>query len=723
MKANRLSALWICLIVFVAQAAAHEIRVSSLDQSERAAFGMKRLASAVEARDGKLVHVEFSKQSPPDVVVVTGRENAKRIAPEAELPASIAVEGFALVNASLSNQPTLMLVGGDSRGTMYGLLDLADQYRAHGLAQRISERQAAPRFPFRAIKFNLPWMPYRTGKALEQHVETCRDLTFWEAFLDMMAENRFNTLTLWNLHPFETMIRPKNFPEACGLNDSDLAEWQTFWRRLFAMANDRGIDVYLVNWNIFVSPALAKARGVATYSADMGYFGEGDTSELVQRYTRECVTQVIDEYEGLSGLGITLGERMGGMTTDERRAWLDRTFIAGMKAAKRPVKFIYRAPLSADKGSGGSTSDENDRKTRAHIESLDMSTPVWVEFKYNWSHGHSSPRLHIVHGGKLTDAYFEPRPEKHRVVWTVRNEDFFVLRWGSARFIREFIENNGQPYVGGCLVGSECYIPAKDYITRPGPHKTWNYAFERQWLYYRLWGRLLYDPKTPDDALVATCTADAVDSRAAEQLYQAWATASEAPLLLASFFRGTWDATLYSEGFCTVGAKFIGVDALIKQPVLDDRYCSIRDFIADPPSAKGEITPLQLAERLDQNAAAVLAMAADLAANGALPPAVVCELADLEAWAWHMRYFADKLRGGVALARFRRTGEKAQQDEAIAALTRAAEHWEKLTEAVTRFNHATIPYVFDEKFSWKALSAGVTQDIETARNAKPDEAG
>jgi len=31
--------------------------------------------------------------------------------------------------------------------------------------------------------------------------------------------------------------------------------------------------------------------------------------------------------------------------------------------------------------------------------------PMWVEFKYNWSHGHSTPNLVNVHGGELTDIY------------------------------------------------------------------------------------------------------------------------------------------------------------------------------------------------------------------------------------------------------------------------------------------------------------------------------
>ena len=58
------------------------------------------------------------------------------------------------------------------------------------------------------------------------------------------------------------------------------------------------------------------------------------------------------------------------MASVQRREWLDKTFFAGIAAAKRPSKFVYRAPLSAGTGSGGSTSEENDRLTRAQIESL-----------------------------------------------------------------------------------------------------------------------------------------------------------------------------------------------------------------------------------------------------------------------------------------------------------------------------------------------------------------
>jgi hypothetical protein len=98
-------------------------------------------------------------------------------------------------------------------------------------------------------------------------------------------------------------------------------------------------------------------------------------------------------------------------------------------------------------------------------------------------------------------------PENYRICWMARNEDFFALRWSEPDFVRQHIALNGQPYVGGYFLGSECYIPAKDHMTRPELDRPWRWAFQRQWLYYMTWGRLLYDPETPDDVFAAACEA------------------------------------------------------------------------------------------------------------------------------------------------------------------------------------------------------------------------
>lgn len=95
---------------------------------------------------------------------------------------------------------TVTATGGDATGVMYGLFDIREQLESG--QKTIEGKRESPAIPFRAIKFNLPWMSYRTGEALQLHSETVRDTSFWREFLDMMAENRFNKLTLWSQHPF-----------------------------------------------------------------------------------------------------------------------------------------------------------------------------------------------------------------------------------------------------------------------------------------------------------------------------------------------------------------------------------------------------------------------------------------------------------------------------------------------------------------------------------------
>ncbi|MFZ5828751.1 MAG: hypothetical protein ACOY3P_01620, partial [Planctomycetota bacterium] len=517
-----------------------------------------------------------------------------------------------------------------------------------------------------------------------------------------------------------------DFPEACPLNDAELAAWRKLWSGIFAMAKERGIETYLLNWNIFVSPEFSRAHNVAPWSVSLSHIGkEADaTGDLVVRYTREVVRQVLDEYPDLTGLGITLGERMGGMTPDQRRDWLDLTFFAGIADARRPARFIYRAPLSADLKSGGTTSEENDRRTRAQIESLtdNIAGPVYVEFKHNWSHAHSSPDLFMVHGGKLSDAYWNPPPTRHKVVWTMRNEDMFVLRWGQPDFVRAFLQNQRKDYVGGAIIGSECYVPAFDYITAPGPHKNWRFAFERQWLFYAVWGRLLYDGATPD-RVFASLLEERFGAGLGDDLLQAWKLASQVPLHFASFHRGTWDGSLYTEGFSSWidrddGARtFFDIDAFIKHPVLDTkRYINIADFVkADGVVELGKLSPLALAAQLDRDGEGALRRVAAIRARMRPSPTLECELTDIEAWVAYGSYFAEKLRAGVALATARAKNDAKQQAVAIAALERALVHWNRLAELGGKFNRLPIPSNSKEPFSWTSLTPAVERDIEISR--------
>lgn len=602
-----------------------------------------------------------------------------------------------------------------SRGILYGLLDINDQLSNGATWSEIEEKSIQAHHDFRAIKFNLPWYSYRSGEHLSMHVETCRDLKYWESFLDMMVENKFNVLSLWNMHPYMYMVKSESFPKASPFSDEEMAEWQRFWTALFQMAKDRGVDSYVVNWNIFLPEAFSKEYGAASYSSETGagFIGEGDTNEDIEAYMREMVTLTLNKYENLTGIGLTLGERMGGMTSEERKDWVNRTMIAGLKAADRKARLIYRAPLSAGKKSHGSVSVTTERLTRDAIENLELDDDVWIEFKFNWSHAHSSPKLSIVHGGMLTDTYWEPYSEKYKGVWTMRNEDFFVLRWGDPDFIREFLDLNSQKYVGGCFIGSETYIPAKDFFTKEA-HRTWDYAFERQWLFYKVWGNLLYDRNTSDE-FFANALARKFGLSSGNELLEAWKLASKNPNRLASFFGGTWDGTIYSEGFKTNGGKFIDIDKFISRNVLDSSFVNIQDFVAEHYDNGSQITPLQLAQESEKQSVRTLEIVKNQREKGASDELEI-ELTDLEFWANFGFYFGAKVRGGVALEQFRK-GKTDSKEQAVRYLEESKTYWQNMVDLVEKYNVQVMPHQFDKEFSWREHLEDVDKDIAVARES------
>jgi hypothetical protein len=649
-------------------------------------------------------------------------------------PASLSPEAFSITPSG----KTIKITGGDERGLIYGALSLAEDTRNGISLKDCKPKKEKPFLPFRAIKYDLPWDTYRHSYALSLHDQTCRDTAYWKSFLDMMAENRFNSLTLWNLHPYTFLVKPRNFPEASPWTDSEMKEWQTLFHTIIRMAGERAIDTYIVPFNIFVTPEFAKAHNVAMDNLSHDYFVRGDTSAIIKQYTRECVTQMLNEYPDLTGIGLTLGEGMAGMTPEQREEWMNETIIEGMRLANRKSKLIHRIPFSSTTGSLGITSIETEKLTRKTIEeeaSMGFTEgPIWADLKFNWSHAHSTTKLIKVHGGKLYDTYFKPNPTTYKIVWTARNEDFFCLRWGVSSFVREHIKHNMQAYSGGYIIGSETYIPAKDYFSKDSIHIPWKYAFERQWLFYKLWGRLLYDPNTGD----ATFNAEFLRryGKQGSHLLTASALAGSTALRIASYFDCGWDFTLYSEGMmaldtATKNVSYISVDRLIHQPPLDTDYLSIADYvrhISPPFGRQPKITPRALALALEKDCNRALTLVKNI--NTKAGQSLLYEVADIRTWAYLGLHFAEKIRGAIALQVYRSTGDEGSKKIALDHLQKSLAYWDSII-VITRPLYNDMPLVhlsqqggkeskenFYLTFHWEKLRGEVQKDVEIAKKAK-----
>jgi len=667
---------------------------------------------------------------------------------DADYQINFAIDSSRLVAEAFtisSEGEKINITGGDERGLIYGTLSLAEDIRNEVTLSNCQQKNEKPDLSYRALKFNLPWDGYRHSEALHLHEETCRDTTFWEAFFDLMAENRFNSLNLWNLHPYPYMIIPKNFPEASPFTKEEFKEWQTLYRTIFRMAKDRGIDTYIFPFNIFTTPEFAKAHNLAIVNEERHFYIPGDTSEIVKRYNRECVTQVLEEYPDLSGFGLSNSEGMGGMTPQEREDWSAETIVAGLRLANRKTKYVHRAPASANTNSAGSTSIETERMTRAIVESeAEMGFVdgiILIEFKFNWSHGHSTPKLIKVHGGNLTDTYFNPLSDKYKVSWQLRNDDFFCLRWGVPSYVRNHVKMNSQPYVGGYHLGAETYIPAKDYFTTD-TNVPWKYAFERQWLFYKLWGRLMYNSDTPDDVFQAEMIRRYGNN--GRNLLEASSLAGSTPLRFASYYDYTWDFTIYSEGLMALqrrtredprnGVYYISVDRLIHQPTFDPDYVSVAEFVQaiveGRSFGKDRIIPTDLADTLESECTRALNLVNDITVGK--DKALLYEVSDIKAWSYLGLHFAEKIRGAVALQTYRMQGGEENKQKAVTHLEKGLQYWDDVI-AVTRPLYNDMPLVHytqqnggngtqwrnnDQlRFHWELIRPDVLNDIVIAKES------
>jgi hypothetical protein len=261
-----------------------------------------------------------------------------------------------------------------------------------------------------------------------------------------------------------------------------------------------------------------------------------------------------------------------------------------------------------------------------------------------------------------------------------------------------------------------------DYFTAVHDPVDWKWAFQRQWLFYELWGRLLYDPKTPDSLFQADFTRR-YGPRAAN-LLRAYSLASATQLRLASLYDSTWDFTLYSEGFLALQGEethYIPVDSLINRPTMDPAYVSVKDYVAGT-SGSGRVTPPMLIDMLerDNNEALKLVSGIDTTGNASL----MYEVADVKTWANLGLHLAEKLRGAVALETYRVHGGEENQKAAIEHLQRALSYWDEVIK-ITRPIYADMPLTAyngnsrdanpNNLFHWARVRDEVARDVEIAR--------
>ena len=234
-----------------------------------------------------------------------------------------AAEGYTIAR----DKKGITVTGNDATGVIYGCVELADRIKqAGGLdIQPVTE---APQMVMRGTCIGLQKTVYLPGHGVYEYPYTPENFPWfydkaeWVKYLDMMVENKMNSLYLWNGHPFASLVKLKDYPFALEVDEETFKKNEEIFSFLTHEADKRGIWVIQMFYNIILSKPFADHYGLKTQDRHR------PITPLISDYTRKSIAAFIENYPNV-GLLVCLGEAMA--TIDDDVTWMKETIIPGIK--------------------------------------------------------------------------------------------------------------------------------------------------------------------------------------------------------------------------------------------------------------------------------------------------------------------------------------------------------------------------------------------------------
>lgn len=373
---------------------------------------------------------------------------------------------------------TIVVTGYDASGTLYGALELASRIKqAHAIPATL-DYEDHPQLKLRgtAIGMQKPEITYEGAEYdypyTPKDFPFFYDKTWWTHYLDLLVNERYNTLYLWNGHPFTSLLRLPKYPEAQEIPTAQLEQNIAMFRWLTTEADKRGIWVLQGFYNIHLSHAFARAHKIPYHLSK--------PTPLASDYTRYAISEFIRQYPNV-GLFMTLGEALGPHYGTE---WLTQTIIPGVKDGVTELEKQVGHKVA-----------EPPIVVRAHATDIEdvlkAAKPLYSNIDTMWKWNGESLTWTNIRG-----------PVRDRFEMLVANSNTTItnihllsnlepFRWGNPDFIRQTVLNFQRIGIGGVHVYPLRYWdwPVSADNTTPLLQQT-----DRDWIWYEAWARYGWNP-------------------------------------------------------------------------------------------------------------------------------------------------------------------------------------------------------------------------------------
>lgn len=343
-----------------------KVIILAQSDSSRVKYAVERLASQL-TESGYQVEVS-STSDDPDIPKIILQQIARDTTAVDGSPATLSEEGYALE----SNGHDIQLTAMGTSGILYGCLYLVDQLKEKGELPQNINLTDQPEMVMRGTCIGMQKTNILPGRHVYEYPYTPEnfpwfyDKELWIKYLDMMVENRYNSLYLWSGHPFASLVKLDDYPFAVEVDDETFQKNKEIFAFLTKEADKRGIWVIQMFYNIIVSQPFADHYKIKTQDRSR------PITPLIADYTQKSIAAFIENYPNV-GLLVALGEAMS--TIDDDVEWFTKTIIPGVQDGLKALGEEHEPPIVLR---GHDTDAEKVMKV-----ALPIYKNLYTMFKYN----------------------------------------------------------------------------------------------------------------------------------------------------------------------------------------------------------------------------------------------------------------------------------------------------------------------------------------------------
>ena len=381
------------------------------------------------------------------------------------------------------------------------------------------------------------------------------DKQLWIRYLDMLVNNRMNTVYLWNGHPFSSLVKLDDYPEALDVSEEVFEKNQEIFHFLTTEADKRGIWVVQMFYNIHVSKNFSVVHDLPMQLSR--------PTPLASDYTRKSIAAFVKEYPRV-GLLVCLGEAQ----RYEKDIWLRDVIIAGMKEGMKEAGLTEEPPIIIREHT---MVQEAPSIIQAGLEKYQN---LYTMMKYNgegfttyqprgpWAEIHR--KLSSLSGNHVSNIHLLSNLEP--------------FRYGATQFIQKSVQAARDiHHCTGLHLFPLCYW---DWPTSPDVADPPLLQVDRDWIWYAAWGRYAWNPDrqiVQEDAYWIKQLVEIYGSqKAAESILDAYNESGLcAPKIIRRF------------GITTGGRQTMSLGMTLDQLVRPERY-KVWPRLLDSESPKGE---------------------------------------------------------------------------------------------------------------------------------------